>query len=206
MNLGARIVSVVFHPLLLATYWFGLLALILPSGLEPFKEGNHLSFVFLIFIITFFIPLLSVGLFRTLNVITSYTMEVRKERHVPFIFLAFLYLLITYLFHTQYHIDFHDNVLRFMIIINALVVAATVVTFFYKISVHSIGAGGLVGMLGALNMVQEDGSLLMPMLVAVVVAGMVMSARLQLGAHTLWEVFFGGLLGLIIGSGGIFLL
>lgn len=198
MNLAARFISVIFHPLLLATYWFAFMTIVLPTGLEPFKEEAHLKFVFLIFIITFFIPLLAVGLFKTMNLVSSITMVDRRERRVPFVFITLLYILITYLFYSQYRISLHDNVLRFMIIIDALVLVATVATFFYKVSVHSLAMWGLVGMLITLSSIQEDGSLIYPMLATIVLAGVVMSARLQLGVHTLREVLVGSVLGLVV--------
>lgn len=174
------------------------MTIVLPTGLEPFKEEAHLKFVFLIFIITFFIPLLAVGLFKTMNLVSSITMVDRRERRVPFVFITLLYILITYLFYSQYRISLHDNVLRFMIIIDALVLVATVATFFYKVSVHSLAMWGLVGMLITLSSIQEDGSLIYPMLATIVLAGVVMSARLQLGVHTLREVLVGSVLGLVV--------
>lgn len=198
MNLAARIISVILHPLLLATYWFAFMTIVLPTGLEPFKEEAHLKFVFLIFIITFFIPLLAVGLFRTMNLVSSITMGDRRERRVPFVFITFLYILITYLFYSQYRINLNDNVLRFMIVIDALVLVATVATFFYKVSVHSLAMWGLVGMLITLSAIQEDGSLIYPMLATIVLAGVVMSARLQLGVHSLSEVVAGSVLGFAV--------
>jgi membrane-associated phospholipid phosphatase len=206
VNLAARIISIVFHPLLLATYWFAFLAMVMPAGLEPFKEEAHAKFVFLIFIITFFIPLLAVGLFKTMNLVSSLMMQDRRERLVPFVFITFLYILITYLFYSQYRISLHDNVLRFMIIIDALVLVATIATFFYKLSVHSLAAWGLVGMLLTLSNIQEDGLLIYPMLATIVLAGTVMSARLQLGAHTLREVITGSVLGFAVSFVSVLLL
>jgi hypothetical protein len=206
VNLAARIISIVFHPLLLATYWFAFLAMVMPAGLEPFKEEAHAKFVFLIFIITFFIPLLAVGLFKTMNLVSSLMMQDRRERLVPFVFITFLYILITYLFYSQYRISLHDNVLRFMIIIDALVLVATIATFFYKLSVHSLAAWGLVGMLLTLSNIQEDGLLIYPMLATIVLAGVVMSARLQLGAHTLPEVITGSVLGFAVSFVSVLLL
>jgi membrane-associated phospholipid phosphatase len=206
VNLAARIISIVFHPLLLATYWFAFLATVMPAGLEPFKEEAHAKFVFLIFIITFFIPLLAVGLFKTMNLVSSLMMQDRRERLVPFVFITFLYILITYLFYSQYRISLHDNVLRFMIIIDALVLVATIATFFYKLSVHSLAAWGLVGMLLTLSNIQEDGLLIYPMLATIVLAGVVMSARLQLGAHTLREVITGSVLGFAVSFVSVLLL
>jgi len=191
----ARIFSVIFHPLLLATYLFGLLAFTLPIALDPLKEEGYLNFIFLIFCVTFLFPALNVGIFKSFGSIRTLAMRDRQERILPFSFIAILYVVVTYLFYTRTRIDFNDNLLKFLVIIDALVVVAAVVTFFYKISVHSLGICGLVGILLPLNKISEDGALFYPTIAVIVLSGFVMSSRLQLNVHTPREVMMGGVLG-----------
>lgn len=193
--LVARIISVVFHPLLLATYLFGLFTFTLPIALDPLKEEGHLNFIFLIFCVTFLFPALNVGIFKTFGSIRTLGMEDRQERIVPFSFITILYIVVTYLFYTRTRIGFNDNLLKFLMIIDALVLVGTVATFFYKVSMHSLAICGLIGILLPLNKISEDGALFYPTIATIVLAGVVMSARLQLNAHTPREVMIGGLLG-----------
>lgn len=195
MNLMARIVSVLFHPLLLATYLFALFSRVLPAGLDPLKDDGHWSFVFLIFCVTFLLPALNIGIFKTFGSIKSLAMEQRHERIVPFSFIAILYIVVTYLFYSRTRIGLNDNLLKFLIIIDILVLLATAVTVFYKISVHSMAIWGFIGILFPLNKVSEDGALLYPTIIAIVLAGLIMAARLQLDAHTPREIMIGSLLG-----------
>lgn len=125
-------------------------------------------------------------------------MEQREERIIPFSFIAILYSVLTYLFYSRTRIGLNDNLLKFLIIIDALVIVATLVTIFYKVSVHSLAIWGLIGILLPLNKVSEDGALLYPTLVSIVVAGLVMTARLQLNAHTPREVMVGAMLGFAV--------
>lgn len=195
MNLGARIVSILFHPLLLATYLFALFSFALPAGLDPLKEDGHLNFVFLIFCVTFLLPALNIGIFKTFGSIKSLAMEERHERIIPFSFITILYGVVTYLFYSRTRVSLNDNLLKFLIIIDILVLVATLVTVFYKVSVHSMAIWGLIGILLPLNKVSEDGALFYPTILSIVVAGAVMTARLQLNAHTPREVMIGGVLG-----------
>jgi hypothetical protein len=119
----------------------------------------------------------------------------RHDRIIPFVFITLFYLMMTGLFYWKFHIGFQDNVFRFLVIIDLLVIASTLITFFYKISVHSIGICGLFGMLISLNRVSEDHTLFYPTLAVLIVAGLVMSARLQLNVHTQREVLIGGAVG-----------
>lgn len=193
--LVARIVSVVFHPLLLATYLFGLLTFVLPAALDPLKEEGRLNFIFLIFCVTFLFPALNVGIFKTFGSIRTLAMRDRQERIMPFSFITILYIVITYLFYTRTRIGVDDNLLKFLIIIDALVLVGTVTTYFYKVSMHTLGMCGLIGILLPLNKISEEGALLYPTIGTIVLAGVVMSARLQLNVHTPREVLIGGVLG-----------
>jgi membrane-associated phospholipid phosphatase len=195
VTLLARIFSIVFHPLLLTTYLFGLLAFVLPIALDPLKEEGYLNFVFLIFCVTFLFPALNVGIFKAFGSIKTLAMKDRQERILPFSFIAILYIVVTYLFYTRTRIDFNDNLLKFLVIIDALVLVAAIVTFFYRVSVHSMGMCGLIGILLPLNKISEDGALFYPTIITIVLSGIVMSSRLQLNAHTPREVMVGGMLG-----------
>jgi membrane-associated phospholipid phosphatase len=57
-----------------------------------------------------------------------------------------------------------------------------------------------------LNKAVENGSLLWPTLIVLIVAGLVMSARLYLNAHTPREVLYGALAGFSIGFFGMIFL
>lgn len=198
MNLLSRIVSFLFHPLLLATYMFALFAFSLPAGLDPLKEDGHLNFVFLIFCVTFVLPALNIGIFKTFGSIRSFAMEERQERIIPFSFITILYGVITYLFYSRTRVSLNDNLLKFLLIIDILVLIATIVTIFYKVSVHSMSIWGFIGIILPLNKVSEDGALFFPTIIAFVIAGLVMTARLQLNAHTPREVMVGSMLGFAI--------
>ena len=60
----AKVLSYIFHPLLLATYLFGLLTLTLPAGMDPLRAEGHWNFVFLIFCVTFLLPAFNILIFK----------------------------------------------------------------------------------------------------------------------------------------------
>lgn len=198
MRALSRIISFIFHPLLMATYLFTLLLFTVPFALDPIKEERAGSFIFLIFCVTFVLPALNIGLFRLFGTVKSFSMPNRSERVFPFIFISVLYCVITYLFYSRARMSLHDNMFRFLLIIDLLVVAATLITFFYKISVHSLAMGGLIGILLPLNQAADSGVLFFPLLAVIVLTGIVMTARLQLNAHSLREVLSGALVGFAV--------
>jgi hypothetical protein len=190
----------------MATYLFALFILILPSAWAPVPAEGFKPILLMLSLVTLVLPAINIYLFRMLGTISSVQMPRRKERVLPFVFISVMYCAVTYMFHEKVHMDWGDNFFRFLVVIDALVVVGTVITFFYKISIHSLALGGIVGILLPLNKVSEEIYIFYATLGAIVLAGVVMSARLQLQAHTLREVLLGGLLGLFIGFGGVILL
>lgn len=202
----ARIVSVVFHPLFIPTYFFWLLSRALPTSLEPVSVSLHTKFLIFIFLITALVPLVNVGIFISFRAVRSYGMPGRKERLLPFVFISMVYVAVTYLFHVHGRMNLHDNFLKFMVIIDMLVVAGTIATFFFKVSIHSIAMWGLVGMLVPLMKITEVSTLFYPTLAVIVLAGLVMAARLETGVHSSREVMWGAVLGLATSVTGMMLL
>ena len=173
--------------------------------MDPIKEDGQWKFVFLIFCVTFALPALNIFLFKALGTISSVTLQSRRERIVPFSFVTVLYGVITWLLYSRTRIGMNDNVLKFLVLIDLLVIAATVITIFYKISVHSMAAWAFIGILMPLNKISEEGRLLGPTLIAILLAGVIMAARLQLNAHTPREVMAGAITGLLVSVGGMLL-
>ena len=93
-----------------------------------------------------------------------------------------------------------------MMIVTALVVFSTIVTFFFKVSVHSVAMWGAIGMMLPMNKVSEENTLLIPTVLVILCAGLVMSARLSLNAHTPREILVGSISGFVIGFFGMIIL
>ncbi|HET9486793.1 MAG TPA: hypothetical protein VFO54_05140 [Chryseosolibacter sp.] len=199
----ARLISIVFHPLFMPTYFFSLLALTLPHLLEPIIPPLQLKFILFIFLVTAVLPLLNVGIFKVFGTIGSFAMPYRRERLLPFVFISLIYVVVTYLFHLHARMNLNDNFLKFMLIIDLLVVVATLATFFFKISVHSVCAWGLIGILVPLNKITEVNSIFYPTVGLIALAGFIMAARLETGAHNPREVMWGAVVGLTTGLSGM---
>ena len=195
MNTAAKIISFVFHPLLFATYMFLLFWMTFPIAFDPIKEDGTLRFIFLLFCVTFILPVLMLSLLRTLGFVESFTMPERRHRIIPFTLISVFYTAITYVFYDRVEVSLNDNFLKFLIIINLLVLTSTLATFFYKVSIHSAGIWGLIGILLPLNKIADAGTLFFPMIVSLLLAGIIMSARLYLNVHKLSEVLLGALVG-----------
>lgn len=206
MNFAARFISVVFHPLLMATYLCALFIFLMPATLAPLRMETFSAILMLVFMVTFILPVVNIAIFRIFGSISSFSMQERRERQLPFVFISLLYILMTYLFQRSFGLAVTDNFFRLLLVMDLLVIAATVITFFYKVSVHSIGVWGVLGVLVHLNHAAADGILFYPVIVVIVIAGIVMTARLHLQVHSLAEVMTGAAIGFGLSFGVMMLL
>lgn len=200
MKKAAQVISVVFHPLLMTTYLFIVLTIYLPEVLLPVRASLWL--IFLVFLMTFILPSLNFAFFRMSGTIRDLSLVERRDRVLPFAFITILYCFVTFMFYWKFPVP---NLLKVMLIVTCMVIASTVVTTFYKLSIHSVGVWGMLGILMPLNKV-SDGVLLYPLATGMVIAGVVMSSRLYLDVHRPREVLVGGLMGFAIGFGGMIVL
>jgi hypothetical protein len=99
-----------------------------------------------------------------------------------------------------------DTFMRFFLIIDALVIVSALITLFYRASIHALALSGIVGIFLPLNKMAEDINVFYATLGLIVLTGIVMSARLQLNAHSPREILVGSLLGLATGFAGMVIL
>lgn len=206
MKLLARFISVIAHPLLLATYLITLFAWLYPAGLFPIPDRSFKSVLVLIFVCTFLLPAINVYFFKAFGTITSVTMPLRKERIAPFLMITILYLVVTYLLNSKLGLGFQDPIMKFLIIIDLLVLAAFLVTLVMKASIHSLAIAGMTVIIAFLNTMTENGIFFYPFIVSILMLGIISSARLLLQVHRPKEVLVGLITGAGVGTGAMIFL
>lgn len=187
----AQIVSTIFHPLLIPFY--GLLIIFTAPSLYGFLPFQVKKILFIIVLVdNIIMPLMLITYFKFRNLISSWTVEDRRERIIPLITTSFFYSFTVYLTY-KFHIPFFIK--SFIICSAILVIAVTIINFWYKISVHSTGAGAMTALVLMLSL-RMQAPLTWLMILVILGSGLVMSSRLWLNAHTPGEVWWGFLLGL----------
>lgn len=142
---------------------------------------------------TFIFPVICVLIFKLKGNIQSLHLQTIQERKYPFLLTAISYMLGFYLMQR----------LELPIIFNKVLLGATVsvtfaviITLGWKISVHSIGIGGLIGTLFAMSqMLYIDVRL--PLIISIVLAGIIGSARLSLNEHSPSQIYTGIIIGFL---------
>lgn len=200
MRAAAILVSVIFHPLLLTTYLVVLLGTYFPALLMIAPQNLRVMTAF-IFCFTFLLPVVNLIVFRMFGTISSYTLENRAERVIPFVAIALIYLVTAFLFFFKLRFSANFNFL--LLIVALLVLAALILNFFMKVSIHALAAWGCIGILLPLNKATEQPDLLWPTAGVILITGFIMAARLYLNAHTPREILTGSVSGFIIGFFGV---
>ena len=204
----AQFISVLFHPLLILTYSLVLLLLVNPYIFGVNSIAFQTRLILLIFLSTFMLPAFSVFMMRNLGLVNSMQLKTKQERIGPYI--------ITGVFYLWMFVNFKENP-TIPAAYTIFVLGATIglfiaffINIFSKISTHAVGMGGLIGMV-IIMMLQYSydsftvnlpifGSFEMTMnallMVVILLAGLVGTARLILDAHSNKDLYLGFFVGL----------
>lgn len=206
----AKIISFVFHPLFIVSYMLILLLLINPYlfGVNDISERSIL--IVQVVIATVFLPGFATFMLSRLGFVKSIMLKDRMDRIVPYIITGFWYLSI-FVFWSK-----HPNVIPFAF--SSVLLGATIALFaafflnnFSKISAHTVGVGGLLGMIIITKLlfsydyfhvkIPLAGHVQIGMdtllLVTVIIAGIVGTSRLVLGAHDNRDLYGGYVIGFL---------
>jgi hypothetical protein len=192
-------VSVLFHPLLMPTFLFFIVLYYLPASFITFPTEYRWVVLAFVFLATFLLPVLGSWFLFRLGHVRSLHLNDRAERGLPLFFTGVCYAIISYLFHRD---DIFDQLFFFITgIITVQVFLTYIFSLFWKISAHSVGVGGALGILMVLNALLPENYLDSMIVLFILISGMVMSARLALNAHTTEEVYAGFVLGISFSTG-----
>lgn len=203
----AHIVSIVFHPILIVIYMLVLLMWINPFIFGVSSVLDRKELIILMLPTSVVIPVICILLMKPLGFISSYQLPTREERIVPYITTAILY---TWLFINIYHQPFFPRAYA-VFFLGALI--GLFLTFFInnfsKISAHTVGAGGLLGMmilthlfysydyvgLTIPGLAMTHISMTTLLLLTLLVVGLIGTSRLVLEAHSRQDIYGGYLVG-----------
>lgn len=133
--------------------------------------------------------------------ITSFALDNRKERIIPFAFTALFYGITVYMFTSK--LGLNEVFTLIISTITAVIFVITLLTFKVKISAHSAGISGAIGFLWGLKISDPNALLLIPIVGLIVLGGAVMSSRMLLNAHKPIEVYLGALVGFLLCFGSV---
>jgi len=192
-NYFAKTLSYLFHPLLMPL--LGVIFIFYSGSYVSYLPGDVKRLILLVVAAnTLGLPLIMMPLFVQFGAIKSFAMETNKERILPLTFTLIPYVLSVY-FLIKLPIPF--VIASFMLGASLAVASCLIISCWWKISIHLVGIGGMVGFLIAFS-IRLFTDVLPFLLVAVLIAGLLASARLYLKAHNPLQVFLGFIVGFLI--------
>jgi hypothetical protein len=192
----ALIISVVMHPLLMATYGCLMLFFVIHGTIydymTPFENKWRISSI--VFAFSFLFPALNIFILYKLKRIPSLTLSEQQHRTYPYIMTSLFYFGLYYLL-----LDTGIwSVIKLFLLGGGLAILITaLINLKYKISAHMVGIGGLLGGLIAISSLTQFDMTSYYILV-IMVAGLIGFARLILKEHQPYQLYLGFLLGLIV--------
>lgn len=188
---AAGFISWILHPMLIPTY--AILIILSQQTLFVMILPERLKLVLTAMVVsnTLIIPLIFVWIMRRKGIITSYQMPYRHERTFPFITTALFYSATWFMMN---NLGLPAVFYLFVLGGALLILLSLIVNFFWKISVHMVGIGGVTGGFIGLNYQLMVNSVAL-ILILVLLSGLVGFSRLRLNTHNPSQVYAGYLAG-----------
>ena len=194
LKVSAHFFSYIFHPLLVPLYVVYFLVYIHPSYLSGFSQGEKMQVLLIVVLNAVFFPLISVLLLKGVGFIQSIFLHTQKDRIIPYIACGIFFFWTYHIFRqqTQYPLIFPS--FFFGVLLSSS--AALIANIYFKISMHAIGMGGLLGLF---LVIMAYNTMLMtwPLCIALLITGIVCTSRLIISSHSPKEIYWGLFIGLI---------
>ena len=188
-----QLISIILHPMFMPILALHLTLLVLPSIAFTLSQNLLLIYGILIFS-TMVLPLISIFWLMQKGKVSSLEMSNHKERSLPLfktvIWMSFGYYLLQNLL-------FYTPILKAELLGAILIILlAAIISKFWKISLHLLGIGGVVGVFIALQIIHGD--FLYLLLLFILLSGLLGVARIKQKAHNYAQVYAGFLVGLSV--------
>ena len=187
----ARVTSIVFTPFSIPFLAFLVLFLFSYLRIMPILyKGIVLGIVYCFTILT---PTITIFLFRKINGFARQELSERKKRYVP-ILLTIISYVFCLLMMRKLNIPWYMTGIIFVSLVISII--CILVNLKWKLSEHMAGMGGIIGGLVSFSALFSYKPVVW-LCLFILIAGILGSARIVLGHHTLGEVLSGFVVGLV---------
>ena len=192
LKLPAIVLSYVFHPIFIPLYAAVFIVYIHPSYFSGFSAASKLKTILILMQNAVFYPLFCVLLLKGVGFIESVFLRTQRDRIIPYIAAGIFFFWAFLVFKQQP--AFPRILPSFMLGVFLASSAALLANIYFKISMHAIGLGGLVSIF---MLIANTNSMLMtwPLAAALLITGLVSSARLLITDHTPKDIYSGLIIG-----------
>jgi hypothetical protein len=188
------------------TFLFLILFSLAPTaiGAESLGFLFQVLFISFTFFYTFALPSYFIYLLKRWGVISSLKLENLRDRRWPYFITTIIYAILGYIIYSKNSLLFPCAYILWSIAVVIFFVA--IISLWWQISAHAAGIGGMIGAMAGIMLQFGESDLFFPLLTLIFLAGLLISARLKLNAHTPAQVGAGFLLGVVLSISAVYLL
>jgi hypothetical protein len=190
----SQLFSVLFHPLFIGVLMAAYLLFVHPTYFIGYSERAKLMKLLIVINNNLFFPMIVVALLRGLGFNQSFLLKTQKERIVPYIASITFFFWSYYVFKNQTGTpEVMVGMCRGMFLSAA---ASLLLNNYFKISMHGVGIGGLLGLMtvSILDGSQYSGT---PILAAIFISGITISSRKIVSDHSWFDLIGGVFVGFL---------
>lgn len=191
---SARFISWLFHPLMVGLYMASYLIYLDPDFFTGISSSARNQILIIYIINSVLFPVIAVLLCRGLGFIQSIYLRTQKERIILYTITMIFFFWTFYVFKNKQGTPEIMSQMSLGIFIS--VIFAFIANIFFKISMHTTAAGGLVGLFTVL-LYTTTASVNIPLVAGIFLAGLISSARLMASDHQVREIIWGLVVGFV---------
>ncbi|MDY6250270.1 MAG: hypothetical protein SPL64_04155 [Bacteroidaceae bacterium] len=197
--LTAQVISLLFSPFYLPVLAFAVLFVF--SYLNLLPMSYKVVYLLMVWFFTVLLPRLFIYTYRRLNGWTRHQLGARERRVVPYVLSIACYAVLLYLMYRTHQPRFTIGIIVAAL---AIQIVCALINPWFKVSTHAAASGGVVGaIIGFSQIFAFDPTLWLCL--SILLCGLVCSSRLILRQHTLSEVGYGALIGVVCGMACVLL-
>lgn len=189
----AHFFSIVFHPIFIPLAGTLFIVYSHPYHFANFTGRFRLEILGSVILNTIILPGVTVLLLKPLGFASSVFLRTQKDRIIPYAATMIFYFWVFWAFKNQAEIP---PVFTTFLLGNFIaIIAIFLCNIFLKVSMHTVGLGGLLGLM--LTMTGDRFfNVALPLIVCIIITGMVATSRMILQAHSNREIRWGVMIGI----------
>jgi membrane-associated HD superfamily phosphohydrolase len=194
LRIAAKLISYIFHPLFIPVYISWLVVETQSYLFGVFSEWEKTIFIARFGVMYIMFPLVSVLLMKALGFINSIHLKTQRDRIIPYIVCMIYYWWMWYVLHNQPEYPRQFVILSLGIFLASI--GGLMANINIKISMHTIGAGLMAAFVMLLGF-SQDTNFGIYISIAILLAGIICTARFIDSDHTAKEIYVGLFVGIL---------
>ena len=193
LRIAAKIISYIFHPVFIPVYVVWFLINIQPYLFAGFSEWRKTTTMIQFLVMYAFFPLVTTLLLKGLGFIDSIYLKTQRDRVIPYVACMIYYFWVWYVLFRQP--DYSSAIVQFSLAIFIASIGGLMANIYMKVSMHAIAVGVMTAFMITLAFLEKkDFGIYIS--IALLITGLVCTARLIASDHSQKEIYWGLVIGI----------